>query len=179
LHGALLYIALRCQVAGGYIGAQFGWRSAFLACGLPGLAMAAAAWCLTDPPRGALDEVTTSATATLSWPSALRSLSNNKTYVVSVAGYAAVVFASGALAEWLPTFLKRHRDFDLGAADMLVGGTSAVGGLVGTLAGGLAADRIARWTRQPYLAISAFSMLVAMGFTVLALVVRRSKATST
>ena len=62
---------------------------------------------------------------------------------------------------------------------MLVGGTSAVGGLVGTLAGGLAADRIARWTRQPYLAISAFSMLVAMGFTVLALVVRRSKATPT
>lgn len=171
----LFYLAIPIGSAigfglGGSLGTHFGWRAAFLACGLPGLAAAAAAWFLHDPPRGAFDEAT-SATPP-SWGPALRAFAANREYVLTVAGYAAVTFASGALAEWFPTFLKRHRGFDLADADLLVGATSAIGGLLGTLCGGVLADRLQARTRQPYLALSGLSMLVATLFATAAMSVR-------
>jgi len=100
----------------------------------------------------------------------LRELSGNKTFVFSVAGYTAVTFASGALADWFPTFLARFRGYDEAGAGSLAGVTSALGGLVGTTVGGLLGDRLRGRTRQPYLAISAWTMAGATGFAVLALV---------
>src|SRR5205814_283555 len=39
-------------IVGGYANAHFGWRAAFFIAGLPGLALAALAMRLPDPPRG-------------------------------------------------------------------------------------------------------------------------------
>jgi predicted MFS family arabinose efflux permease len=152
---------------GGFIGARWGWRAAFLACGLPGLVAALAAWFLGDPPRGQFDAGPAPRPPT--WPEALALFARNRTYVVTVAGYAAVTFASGALAEWFPTFLHRHRGYSLADADLLVGATSAAGGLLGTFLGGTLADRVASRTRQPYLATSGLSMLGSTLFAVVAL----------
>jgi len=92
-------------VLGGYFGDAFGWRAAFLICGLPGLALAALVLMIRDPGRGRYD-----ADASISpppWMQALGPLLKNRAYVLAVAGYAAVTFASGALADWFPTFLQR------------------------------------------------------------------------
>jgi MFS family permease len=59
---------------------------------------------------------------------------------------------------------------------MYVGASAALGGLLGTALGGLTADILKRWTRQPYLALSGWSMVLTTIFAFLA--VRVSNATT-
>jgi fucose permease len=92
------------------------------------------------------------------------------------------------MADWLPTWLARERGYDLAGMDptawhtlrvtdaarfdahvktaldsvgLIVGGVTVVGGLGGTLIGGWLGDRMAKWTRHPYLALSALTMIPA------------------
>ena len=144
---------------GGILGERFGWRTAFLICGLPGLVVSGLALLIKDPGRGTFD-----ADAHLEpprWPAALRSLGANREYVWAVAGYTAVTFASGALADWFPAFLSRHRGMTIAGAGTLVGASAVVGGFGGTIIGGRLGDRLRGRTRHPYLALSALSMGVA------------------
>lgn len=154
-------------VLGGVLGAAHGWRTAFLICGLPGVALALLVLLIKEPPRGQFDEKPQLPVP--DWKQALSVLRRTPVFVWTVAGYTAVTFASGALADWFPTFLSRHRGFELAEAGSLVGTTAVVGGLGGTLLGGLAADWLKGRTRQPYLALSAGSIALCAVFAVLTL----------
>lgn len=154
-------------ILGGFLGQHLGWRAAFLICGLPGLALAGMALAIRDPGRGRFDS--DAAQAPPPWSQAVGLLLKNREYVLAVAGYAAVTFASGALADWFPVFLQRHRGMSIEVSGRCVGMSTVVGGLGGTLIGGLLGDRLKRWTRQPYLALSGWSMVLATIFGLLAL----------
>ena len=158
-------------VLGGLLGEHFGWRTAFLAVGLPGLLVAGLALMMKDPVRGAFDE---KPPEPVSWPQALRQLAKNRVYLLTVAGYTLVTFATGGIADWFPTFLSRVRKMPLSEADLAIGISAVVGGLVGTAFGGWLADRLARVTRHPYLAVSGIAMLPAVVFTSIALFVFRA-----
>lgn len=169
----IFYVAIPVGAAlgftlGGVIGAAWSWRAAFLVCGLPGLLAAAAALAIKDPGRGRWDA---EPAGTVDWPAALRALAGNPAYVVAVAGYTAVTWAAGGMADWFPTYLSRMRGMDLAAAGTLIGTVTVVGGLGGTALGGWLADRLAGRTRQPYLALSAVSMVPAAVFAAAALMV--------
>lgn len=171
----LFYVAIPVGAAlgfllGGYVGSAHGWRLAFLLAGLPGLLAAGLVLFVREPGRGNQDE--DGAQVAPPWSEALRLLAKNHEYIVAVIGYTAVTFASGALADWFPSFLHRHRGMELGAADLMVGTSAVVGGLGGTLAGGLVADWMRRWTKNPYLAVCAVAMALATGFAFLALEVK-------
>jgi MFS family permease len=172
----IYYVAIPVGAAlgftlGGLLGASLGWRAAFLVCGLPGILVALLALSIKDPGRGVFDERGASAPA-LGWGDALRVMWASRVYVNTVAGYTAVTFAAGAMADWFPAFLSRHRGFGVDEAGGLVGTCTVAGGLLGTAIGGWLGDRVKRKTRQPYLAVSALSMLPAAGFAVLALLAR-------
>jgi MFS family permease len=152
---------------GGLLGGHYGWRAAFLICGLPGLIAAAMALAIRDPGRGRFD--TDAADTPPRWSEALPMLFRNRHFILAVAGYTAVTFASGALADWFPVFLQRYRGMSLEASGRYVGMSAVIGGLGGTLIGGLIADVLKRWTRQPYLALSGWSMALATVFGILAL----------
>jgi MFS transporter, Spinster family, sphingosine-1-phosphate transporter len=163
----IFYVAIPVGAAlgftlGGLVGHAAGWRMAFLVCGPPGVLAAALAFWIKDPGRGTFD--TEKPEPVPGWGDAVKALARNRPYVVAVAGYTAVTFAAGGMADWFPTFLSRHRGMDIAEAGSLVGTITVIGGLAGTAAGGLLADRLARHTRQPYLAVSAVSMVLAAGF---------------
>ena len=158
---------------GGGLEAAFGWRSAFLLCGLPGLAVALLALFIKEPPRGHFD---VDRGADPPWIEALKALAKNKLYVVTVAGYTAVTFATGAITDWFATYLVRYRAMKLEDADSLIGIAAVVGGLLGTLAGGIAADRLKGKTRQPYLAVSAVSLLPTIALVIVAIYVAQGPA---
>jgi sugar phosphate permease len=124
---------------------------------------------IREPPRGQFDAPTRAPEA-LSWPIALAKLGKNRLYVQTVMGYVAVTFASGALADWLPTYLHRHRGWDLAGASRIVGMTAAIGGLAGTAMGGFLGDRLRGRMRLPLLGVSALSMVAATAFAVPALI---------
>ena len=173
----IFYIAIPVGSAigfglGGWVGGAYGWQAAFLVAGLPGVVAALAALRVKDPPRGAWDEAPPAALP--SWTDALKALAANRLYVLAVAGYTAVTFASGALADWFPSHLERSLGMETGTAGLVVGGTAVVGGLGGTIVGGWLGDRLVGRTRQPYLALSTVSMAVALVFTIGALALRDS-----
>lgn len=143
-------------VLGGLLGEHYGWRTAFLAVGLPGLLVAGLALLMKDPVRGAFDD---KPPEPVSWPVALRQLAKNRLYVLTVAGYTLVTFATGGIADWFPTFLSRIRKMPLSEADLAIGASAVIGGLLGTAFGGYLADKIAKVTRHPYLAVSGLAML--------------------
>lgn len=160
-------------VLGGVLGEHWGWRTAFLAVGLPGLLVALLALVMRDPPRGQFD---TEATTSPPWGEALRKLSNNARYLYTVGGYVLVTFATGGIADWMATYLSRHRSFELGAAAAAIGQASVIGGIAGTALGGVLADKLKGRVREPYFFVSAVAMFPAAALCVVALYVAKSPA---
>jgi MFS family permease len=149
-------------VLGGWLGAAFGWRTAFMAVGFPGLIAAAAVLMVPEPERGAFDDPAQKALPSPTWAEAIATLRRTRPYVYAVCGYVLVTFASGALADWMPAYLSRLRGLDLAEAGSLVGTATVVGGLGGTIAGGAGAEWLQRrGVRSPYLLLSGVTMLLA------------------
>lgn len=168
----IFYVAIPVGAAlgftlGGLIGNAYGWRVALLVVGLPGLVAAGLALLIKEPVRGANDPVPV--VSVPSWPAALKVLRRTSPYLFAVAGYVAVTWAGGGMADWFATFLVRHRGMDLSAAAGLTGAATVVGGLAGTLSGGLLADWLKGRTKSPYFALSCLTMIPAAGFALLAL----------
>jgi len=164
------YVAIPVGAAVGFavgsvLGEHFGWRVAFLACGLPGLVAAALALKIQDPGRGTFDDDKEATPPP--WPEALKLLAHNRVYVLTVLGYTLVTFASGALADWFPTVLSRLRHMAMDEAGTITGVATVIGGLGGTIVGGLLGDKLRGKTRHPYLALSGLSMALAAGLSIL------------
>lgn len=156
---------------GGWLGQHYGWRMAFLACGLPGLLAAGAVLWVPEPPRGTFDADRAEPVAP--WKQAIPLLLRNRTYKYAVLGYILVTFAAGAMADWFPAFLSRHRGMDLAQAGQVVGTATVLGGLVGTLGGGWLGDRLAAaGRRNPYFLLSWASIAGSAVLAVAALQVR-------
>ncbi len=153
-------------VVGGLVDQHFGWRQAFFVAGVPGLALAALALRLYDPPRGSQDADVLAGSGVRH---AYRGLLRNRPYVLTVLGYAAYTFAIGALAFWTPSFLERARGIPKAQATVQFGAIVVVTGFVGTYAGGWIGDRCLRVSRQAYLWVSGIATLVAGPLTLVAL----------
>lgn len=164
-------------ILGGWLGKAFGWRTAFMAVGFPGLLAAGAVLLVPEPERGAFDSEQERNATPPGWAEALRTLRATPEYVVAVAGYVLVTFASGALADWMPAYLSRLRGLDLAEAGSLVGTATVVGGLGGTLLGGWAGDALRkRGVRSPYLTLSGATMLGAAVVAAIALLATSTAA---
>jgi MFS family permease len=147
-------------VLGGAVGDAWGWRAAFLICGLPGIAVAAIALLLVDPPRGRFDEKKEEPPP---WREALAQLRHNPRYLFTVGGYVAVTFATGGIGEWFPTVLHRSRGFDLAEAGSIAGTATVVGGLGGTILGGVIAEvLVKKGVKEAYMWTSALSLIPAL-----------------
>ncbi len=161
-------------ILGGLVGQHFGWRAAFYVAGFPGLLLALLMWRLPDPPRGAKEDPSdepagsdrhaaagAAAPAPIELRAAYRELGHNRTFVLTVAGYAAYTFALGALAVWAPAFLERERGVPLADATVQFGIIVVATGFIGTFAGGWLGDVLRRRHEQAYLWLSGIATLAA------------------
>src|SRR2546425_545543 len=161
-------------VVGGLADHIVGWRGAFFVAGVPGLLLAALTLRLWEPPRGAQDEA-----VPLPSPGArdaLVALLRNRTYALTVLGYAAYTFALGGIAFWLPSFLERGREIPRAQPTVQFGAIVVVTGFVGTYLGGWLGDYCLRFSRQAYLWVSGLATLLAAPLFLLALVATRPGA---
>lgn len=154
-------------VLGGSITAHYSWRTAFLAVGVPGLALAASALWLRDPPRGQHDEPD-EATAAPGYRDALRGLARNRGYTLNVAASTAYTFALGGLAQWMPAYLMRVRHMDGAHANNVFGALTVLSGLLGTAAGGALAEALRGRVRHPYFVVCAGATAVGVPLSLLA-----------
>jgi MFS family permease len=130
---------------GGIFASAYGWRPTFLVSAVPGLVLAALAFGLREPLRGAAEAVGPRVRhARDASIGKMLGLLRIKTLRDVVLAQTVLFFVLGANAYWLPTLLTRRFAMDVGEAGTLSGGVIVIGGLVGTLVGGWAAD----WRRK-------------------------------
>jgi MFS family permease len=160
---------------GGVLGQRYGWHSAFLAVGVPGLLLAIPIALLRSPPRGGDDaphpavcnplpgEKKKTAVAGYS------ALFKNRSFVWNTLAMAAMTFAIGGLAQWLPSFLYRFHALDVARGNMLFGATTVLAGILGTLSGGWLGDRWQKKSGKGYLLVSGWGFLLGTPFAVWAI----------
>jgi sugar phosphate permease len=140
-----------------------GWHAAFLAVGIPGLLLVAPLNVLREP-RRMCDAGSKVNYFSQSWKGYAPLLS--RSFLTNTMAMAAMTFALGGLAQWVPTFLYRIHNLDLARANALFGGVTVLAGISGTLAGGWLGDRLQKKSRKGYLTVSGWGFLIGTPITV-------------
>ncbi|TML65642.1 MAG: MFS transporter [Actinobacteria bacterium] len=180
---------------GGAVGATLGWRWAFVVVGGPGMLVAALAYRLREPKRGAADrlhvgivddddaDVETEIAHGLfdegfgtfmrdmaqGLRADLRTIWGITTMRYALVGVSALLFTINAVGTWLPQFYERQLHVANGRAEGYVGIMVILGGVPGILLGGRLADRYATRVRGARVAIPAYCILVGTTFFTISL----------
>ncbi|HEY6348631.1 MAG TPA: MFS transporter [Candidatus Angelobacter sp.] len=150
---------------GGAMGQHFhDWRPPFLVAGIPGFVLACAFWFLPEPPRGGKEPVDASAVR-----ATLPGLMRNGAFITATLGLAMYTFAMGGLQAWIPTFLTRVRSMTLARATTIFGAITCFNGIVATLIGGWAGDRLLKRYAGAYYSFSGVAMLASVPLTIMAI----------
>lgn len=158
----------------GNLGAQlFGlssesWRWAFYLVTPPGLILGI--WCLymRDPSRNRADPSVSTVKQHVRWRDYLI-LFRNPSYVLCSLGMTCMTFAMGGIAVWMPYYLE-HRPGVQRFPTTTFGGVLVVTGLLGTLLGGVAGDKLRNRIGGSYFLVSGIGMLI--GFPVVLLMTK-------
>jgi MFS family permease len=142
LAGAFMAGGLAGQVLGvgigGAVAASHGWRAAFSAIGIAGLALAGAyAWFVREERVQAQQETERTKVTLAGVKSLFAGRALNFAYMAS----GLQLFVAGSLPAWLPTYFVRYYDLPLAKATGLAAIFLAIGG-VGMIACGMASDRL-------------------------------------
>ena len=155
---------------GGYIADKFGWRNAFFFAAVPGILFALLAFGLREPLRGSVEErgpaVKRTSDASLR---AFLGLMQIPTLRATILAQTVLYFVLASNAFWLPTLLVRRFDLSVSQAGLFAGVVLVLGGLIGTLAGGWIADRLARKNPAAHLQVGIAGFLIGAVFIVISL----------
>ncbi|HKX63173.1 MAG TPA: MFS transporter [Verrucomicrobiae bacterium] len=151
------------NILGGVMADHYGWRSAFIWAGAPGLLLAVVLLPFSEPERGQAEHKTTAKPRL----GDVTGLFRSPNYCLVVAGYTAYTFALGAFGIWGPTFLHRVHGVSVKASGTFFGSVLVVAGLLGTLLGGLTASAWQRRNRAGYASVLCLSVLTAAPMAVL------------
>ncbi|HWJ36923.1 MAG TPA: MFS transporter [Steroidobacteraceae bacterium] len=162
--GISIGIALGLAV-GGWANEVYGWRVAFMIAGLPGLILAVAVrYTIREPRRGQTEELSADTTF-YSVTDTLRIILSRKSFLAAAIGIGLFSFSGNAFETWTPVYLMRLYHMNTGTIGAWMGPIEGVGGIIGTMAGGLLADRLGRHDIRWYLwmpATAAGVMVLSM-----------------
>jgi MFS transporter, Spinster family, sphingosine-1-phosphate transporter len=78
-----------------------------------------------------------------------------------------LTFAMGGISWWMPEFLRRFAGMSMGKASLIVGATTVIDGIAGTLIGGWIAQVWLRRNHRALYLFSAWSVLLTLPFGIL------------
>lgn len=170
--GGLLGLAL-----GGLIADAYGWRTAFLFAGLPGLLMALIAWTTLREPRRQLHvDLAALKASRPDFKTAMAEIRGKRTFwLIAFAAAIKAFIGYGAAAFLAPFFFRNHAAeltviadrFGLGLTGFLgvaLGIVLGLTGAVGTWLGGYLADKYGARDLRAYVSIPAISTLMGIPF---------------
>ncbi|MEA3209201.1 MAG: transporter, Spinster family, sphingosine-phosphate transporter [Chthoniobacter sp.] len=178
---SFFYIAIPVGSALGYafgggvaefVGPPNGWRWPFYLVTLPGLVLAGLCLLMRDPRGVRARSQERKPPIKLADVLALFRI---RSYVLNTAAMTAMTFAIGGISFWLPRYLSKDRAADFGGAPSLgqinltFGAITVVAGIVATLLGGWAGDRVRRRFPSSYFLVSGLAMMLAFPMTLLML----------
>ena len=145
-------------LVGGVVGERHGWRMSFIVSAIPGAILALLIlFFMREPERGASQREKAKFER-----GTVVALLKNKAYLASILGYAAVTFSLGGISWWMPSFLQRVGGHSQSDAAFLMGAITVVTGLLGTITGGIIAQRWSRRTPKALYLVPAISAALAV-----------------
>lgn len=152
---------------GGWIATHYGWRVTLLAAGAPGILLAAVLLLtVREPQRGQLDRQSAGAAAPRSsFGEVLRYMWRRRSLFHLAISICLVSFVISALAAWTPAFLVRSHGLKLDQIGLFLS-LLHVGGLIGSVGGGMLADRLALRDKRWW----CWLVAIGLGCTALSLV---------
>jgi len=159
--GSALGVAL-----GGWIAAHYGWRTAFIAVGLPGIVLALLMLVIIkEPKRGGLDPVPTGAAVHVA-PQGIRAglatFFQNRTMVLTAISSGLSAFVGYAMLSWNPPFLVRVKGMSLTEVATYYSIVLGVTGFIGTFAAGWLVDRLGRRDLRWYAWVPAIAFTLTL-----------------
>jgi MFS family permease len=138
------------------------WRWAFYLVTPPGLLLGL--WCLfkREPSKGRADSIVAPDAKAVRWKDYLIFF-RTPAYVLCNLGMTCMTFAMGGIAVWMPYYLE-HRPGVHGFPTTTFGGILLATGLLGTLLGGIAGDKLRNRFGGSYFLVSGIPMVI--GFPV-------------
>lgn len=159
--GSALGIAL-----GGWVAANYSWRTAFIAVGLPGLVLALIMLVtMREPKRGALDPVLAGQTEHEAAPpiwAALAAFFSSRTMVLTAISSGLSAFVGYAMLSWNPPLLERVKGMSLKEVAGYYSIVLGVTGVIGTFAAGWIVDRLGHRDRRWYAWVPAIAFALTV-----------------
>jgi MFS family permease len=170
---ALFYVAIPVGGALGYAFGEivkdlYGWRWAFFLVVPPGLLLGLLCFLMREPTRGLSDAVEVVRQRSASFRDYV-ALFRIPSYVLNTLGMTAMVFAMGGLAYWMPDYLEGKQApkmFGIGPRTIF-GIITALSGLLATILGGIAGDRLRGRFPGSYFLVSGAAMMFGFPMMVL------------
>lgn len=148
----------------GIIAANYGWRAAFLAAGIPGLVLAAVLFLtVREPVRGAGDA--TAGAATVKAPplaESLRLLWSNRAMVHLIVGLTLANTVAAGVSVWLPALLMRNHGASVQTAGLSIAFGVATFAALASLGGGFLADKVAARAPDAVPRMAALAALITI-----------------
>jgi MFS family permease len=161
-HQMGIYVGVILGGFGGYVADQpdLGWRWAFSACGIAGMAYALPLFfLLRNPPQRDARGIESSAAARMPSPGeALRELLGNRSFILLVLYFTLPALAGWVVRDWMPAILKAEFGIGQGLAGVSATFYWQAAAIVGAIVGGWLADRWMRKSARGRIHVSAIGM---------------------
>jgi predicted MFS family arabinose efflux permease len=136
--------AMTALAGGGWVAQHYGWRWAFLAAGVPGLLLVLVLLLTVREPERGLSDDTAAGPAAQPLSQSLRFIVSQRSLIHLIAGTALTVFVVSGIGTWSASFFIRIHGFSTAGIGPILAISTGVVGFIGTLAGGMIADRLGR-----------------------------------
>jgi len=159
-------------IGGAWVAAEYGWRAAFLAFGVPGLLLALLVrTTVREPLRGGMDP--TPPAPIPNSLEALRALFAKRSYLHLQFGGTLHALAGYGLGIWVYEFMGRVHGMSMKEASLYIGALNLPFGLLGVALGGWLTDRLSHADARWFLWLPSLQALIGAPFTVLFLYLDR------
>lgn len=149
----------------GLINSHWDWRWAFYPVAPPGLILAGLCTLMREPRRGE-----SAAKPQRGRRADILSLFKTRSYVLNTLACAAMTFAIGGLAFWTPSYIYEYRgQANLAQVNMIFGALTVGAGILGTLSGGWAGDKLRSRFPGSYFLVSGMGMIIGFPFIIVML----------
>jgi predicted MFS family arabinose efflux permease len=150
-------------VFGGLLSQVYGWRTAFMLVGLPGVAFALL-FVLTvrEPQRGRWETGSTAAGQRPGMRETVGVLASFPSFWLLAAGCGVAAFIGYGNGNFAPSYLIRNHGFSVGEVGVVLAIFGGGAGLLGTFLGGFLADRLAARDKRWYLWLPAVASALAL-----------------
>jgi MFS family permease len=157
---------------GGWISQHFGWRTAFVVVGAPGILMAILVrLTLKEPRRGMADKLEQVEEAP-PLMEVLKMLWSRRSFRYMVAAATMSAFFTNNLIGWMPSFLMRSHEMVISEVGLWLALILGIVGGFGALSGGYLGDRLGNRDRRWYVIVPAIALAIALPFSLLTFLVQ-------